>query len=97
MLCNHSFYGKFLAKFASLSSHLLRSHGSLVQPRACSKFSLSEPTLDDRYFFHAKFHTSAPPCFIAVQYTTSFWFGDILWIQSRSVHITALACYEMNS
>ena len=59
--------------------HLLRSHGSLEQPRASNKSSLSEPTLDDWYFFHAKFQTSTPLCFIAVQYTTSFWFGDMLW------------------
>jgi hypothetical protein len=45
--------------------------------------------LDDKYFFHAKFHASAPPYFIAVQYTTSFWFGDILQ-KSEPVHITGI-------
>ena len=40
------------------SKYRLRSHVSLVQPRACRSKSFSEPTFVSRYICHAKSHST---------------------------------------
>lgn len=51
----------------STESHLLSSHGCLLQARAERSFSASDATVLSRNFRHAKSHSSLPPAAMALQ------------------------------